>query len=97
LVDGLKSSLAVIPDMIDSIKSQINSLKDDMSSLNMSSSSNSVSGSSTQQNAVANSSRPVIENHMHLYIDGKEVAAVTTPYSNKIQGTSFALAQRGLR
>jgi len=95
LVDGLKNSLSAIPDMIDSIKSQINSLNDDMSSLNLSSSSNSVSDSSTQQNPVANSAKLTIQNH--LYLDGKEVAAVTTPYTNSMQGTSLALAQRGLR
>lgn len=89
LVTGLKNALSVIPDMIDSITSQLNTLTDNY---------NIGSLSLPNINKISNpQNNPNITVQNHLYLDGKEVAAVTTPYTNSIQGTSLALARRGLR
>jgi len=75
--------------MIDSITSQLNTLTDNY---------NIGSLSLPNINKISNpQNNPNITVQNHLYLDGKEVAAVTTPYTNSIQGTSLALARRGLR
>lgn len=99
LVSGLKNALSVIPDMMNSIKTQLNTLSTDASQTSV-----SVNTSTTKKvEEIAENSKKTSENTSRelkiivpVNIDGKQVAQVTAPYSDKISGSRLALEGRGL-
>lgn len=100
LVSGLKNALSVIPDMMNSIKTQLNTLSTDASSASVSVNTNTTN--KVEKEVAENSKKSNLESSKEVKIiipvniDGKQVSQVIAPYSDKISGSRLALEGRGL-